>query len=492
MFGFYDWGVVILYLCAMIWLGYYFSKKQTTTRSYFLGDNNMPWWAAGLSIIATETSALTVIGIPAMTYGGNLKFLQIVIGYVVARIFVTLVMIPRYFRGKEIYSPYEIIGENVGTESKTLTVYFIMIANFLAAGVRVYVTAIPLKLLLGIPIEASIVIFGVIAIIYTYMGGISAVIWTDVTQFFMFVGGGVFAFFYIPTLINGGFSEIYSLAAKADKLQWFDSNFALSGDYNIWMGILGAAVMGALTHGADQLGIQRVLTCRNEKEGKRAMYLSAVLIFPIFFLFLVIGLMLYAYYLSNDFAISPLVNGELKADYIFPIFIISMLPVGIKGLLISAIFAAAMSSVDSALSAISSIYVMHIHKEVHRPGMSEEYYIGYSKKTIFYFGIILIFVAFACQHAPLIMNWAFKLPNITGGAVLGAMFYAFRTNRSENASLQPIVAGMAVSATVMIFIVTQTTINWSWYALIGTSVTLIVSHLLRYVLSPGNQAAENE
>ncbi|MCK5683409.1 sodium/solute symporter [bacterium] len=483
MFGAFDWGVVIIYICAMVWLGFLFSKKQTTTKAYFLGDNNMPWWAAGFSIIATETSALTVIGIPAMTYGGNLTFLQIVLGYVIARIFVTIVMIPQYFKGKVLYSPYEIIGENVGSKSKILTVYFIMIANFLAAGVRVYVTAIPLKLLLGIPIWVSIVIFGIIAIFYTYLGGISAVMWTDVIQFFMFVGGGLFAFFYIPTLIDGGFSEIYSNVSKAGKLKWFDPAFSLSGGYNIWMGVIGAAVMGALTHGADQLGIQRVLTCRSEKDGKKAMFLSAALIFPVFFLFLLIGLMLYVYYQSNPFALSPIVDGKFKADYLFPIFIISKLPIGIKGLLISSIFAAAMSSIDSALSAISSIYVMNIHKEVYKPGESEEYYINFSKKIIFIFGIVLIFVAFACQHVDLIMNWAFKLPNITGGAVLGAMFYAFRCRKTDKSKQLPIITGMIVSAIVMICIVTMTKVHWPWYACIGTSVTLIVSYTLKAILS---------
>lgn len=485
MFGIVDWGIVALYICAMLWLGYRFSGKQTSTKSYFLGDNEMPWWAAGFSIIATETSALTVIGIPAMAYLGNLKFLQIVIGYVLARFFVIAVMIPRYFRGEGMYSPYQIIGENVGTRAKILAVYFIMIANFLAAGVRVYVTAIPLQLLLGIPIWASILIFGVIAIVYTYMGGISAVIWTDVAQFFIFVTGGLFAIFHIPTLLDGSLADAFAQAAAAGKLEWFDPAFALTGDFNIWMGLIGAAVLGALTHGADQLGVQRVLACRNEREGKKAMLLSAVLILPVFLIFLVVGVMLFVYYKTHPFAISPYVGGQLKADYLFPIFIISQMPVVVKGLLISSIFAAAMSSVDSALAAITAIYVMNIHKEVHRPGRSEQYYIEYSKKIMIWFGVVLILVAFVCQNAPLIMDWAFKLPNITGGAVLGAMFFAFGCRRGDGENQAPLVAGMTASVLVMIYIVTMTKIHWPWFALVGTSVTLAVALALKRLVPDG-------
>ncbi len=480
MFGIVDWSIVGVYIAAMLWLGYRFSEQQTSTKSYFLGDNAMPWWAAGFSIIATETSALTVIGIPAMAYLGNLKFLQIVIGYVLARLFVIAVMIPRYFRGEGMYSPYQIIGENVGTRAKVLTVYFIMIANFLAAGVRVYVTAIPLQLLLGIPIWASILIFGVVAIVYTYMGGISAVIWTDVAQFFIFLTGGLMAILYIPTVIEGGWGAAIATAAAAGKLEWFDPTFRLTGDFNIWMGLFGAAILGALTHGADQLGIQRVLACRNEREGKKAMLLSAFLIFPVFLVFLGVGIMLFVYYKTHPFGISPEVNGQFKADYLFPIFIITQMPVVVKGILISSIFAAAMSSVDSALAAITSIYVMNIHKEVYRPGRSEEYYITYAKRVMIGFGVVLILVAFVCQNAPLIMDWAFKLPNITGGAVLGAMFYAFGCRREEGAEHQaPLIAGMTASVLVMIHVVTMTKIHWPWFASIGTAVTLIVSLALQ-------------
>src|SRR3954453_23630371 len=209
-----DWLIIIIYLLGIIGLGVWFGKDQHTTRDYFLGSKNIPWWGIGLSIVAAETSALTIIGVPAMAYGGDMAFLQMIIGYVIARIILAIVMVPHYFKG-EIYSPYQLLENSFGVGARRTASFFFLIMETLAAGVRVYVACIPVQLMLGIGVLPSIVLFVVLSLIYTYVGGVKAVIWTDAVQFALFLAGGLFTLFYIPTLIDGGFSAVISEAAAA-------------------------------------------------------------------------------------------------------------------------------------------------------------------------------------------------------------------------------------------------------------------------------------
>src|SRR6266568_9337414 len=225
-----DWAIICLYLLGIIGLGLWFGKDQHNTRDYFLGSKTVPWWGIGLSIVAAETSALTIIGVPAMAYGDNIAFLQMVIGYVIARIILALVLVPHYFKG-EIYSPYELFARAFGPAARQTAGGFFLISETLAAGVRVYVASIPVKLMLGDqalkfgthdPILGAILLFVVLSLLYTYIGGVKAVIWTDAVQFGLFLLGGVFALFYIPSLIDGGANTVFSKAAGAGKLHWLN------------------------------------------------------------------------------------------------------------------------------------------------------------------------------------------------------------------------------------------------------------------------------
>ena len=200
-----DWGVIILYLIGVIGLGLWLGRGQRNTRDYFLGGRNLPWWGGALSILATETSALTFIGVPAMAYGGNLSFMQIVLGYALGRVLLAWLMVPYFFRN-EIYSPYAFLGRAFGAGAQKTGAVFFLIAGTLAAGVRVFVTCIPLQLILGWPVLPAILLFVGLSLIYTWVGGIKAVVWTDAMQFVLLLAGGVFALFYLPTLINGGWT----------------------------------------------------------------------------------------------------------------------------------------------------------------------------------------------------------------------------------------------------------------------------------------------
>src|SRR5207249_5359960 len=281
-----DWLVIAVYLVGIILFGLWFGKDQKNTRDYFLGGKNIPWWGIGLSIVAAETSALTIIGVPSMAYGqvmssgdvkgGDITFLQVIIGYVIARIILAIVLVPHYFTG-EIYSPYQLFANRFGWAARQTAAGFFLLSETLAAGVRVYVASIPVKLMLGDrllgfgtgdPILGAILLFVILSLLYTYIGGVKAVIWTDAVQFGLFVFGGLFALFYIPTLIDGGAPAVFSNAAQAGKLHWLNAlpppgaswtKFLLGPPFNLWMGIIGGTVMVMSSHGAEQLIVQRVL-----------------------------------------------------------------------------------------------------------------------------------------------------------------------------------------------------------------------------------------
>src|SRR5512136_68599 len=223
-----DWAVIFAYLGGVIALGMWFGKDQRSTRDYFLGSKNTPWWGIGLSIVAAETSALTVIGVPALAYGGDLAFIQMILGYVVARLILAVVMVPHYLKG-EIYSPYQLFADRLGISARQTAGGFFLISETLAAGVRVYVVSIPIQLMLGVGVVPAIVLFVVLSLVYTYVGGVKAVIWTDAVQFGLFLLGGIFAIVYIPTLVEGGLKGVLHQAAEVGKLRWLNTNLDVLG-----------------------------------------------------------------------------------------------------------------------------------------------------------------------------------------------------------------------------------------------------------------------
>ena len=416
-----DWAIILLYVLGIIALGLWFGKDQHNTRDYFLGSKNVPWWGIGLSIVAAETSALTIIGVPAMAYGGNIAFLQMIIGYVIARIILAIVLVPHYFKG-EIYSPYQLFANTFGPSARQTAGGFFLISETLAAGVRVYVASIPVKLMLGDkllgfgtgdPILGAILLFVILSLLYTYVGGVKAVIWTDAVQFGLFLLGGIFALCYIPTLVDGGVGAVFSKAAAAGKLHWLNATpppgvsltkFLLGAPFNIWMGVIGGTVMVLSSHGAEQLIVQRVLACKTVADGRKALVLSAVVIFPLFLIFLLVGAMLWVFYQGHPFQI-PLPetrpgSGITANDFIFPIFMMTEVPHLLKGFLIVAILSAAMSSVSSALTSLASVSTMDFVKHV-LPGRSEGFFLRFSKVSTVVWAVALILHGLSEPPGPL-------------------------------------------------------------------------------------------
>src|ERR1043166_2179593 len=392
--------IILVYLVGIVGLGLCFGRDQQTTRDYFLGSRNVPWWGVGLSIVAAETSALTIIGVPGMAYATNLGFIQMVAGYVIARIILAVVMVPHYLKG-EIYSPYQLFADRLGPSARRTAAGMFLMSETLAAGVRVYVACIPIQLILGIHILPAIVLFVVLSLLYTCLGGVKAVIWTDAVQFGLFLAGGAFTLLYIHQLFDGGVAQVFRFAAQHGKLEWLNTHFGLAKPFNLWMGIIGGTVMVMSSHGAEQLIVQRVLACRSVADGRKALVLSAVLIFPLFLIFLLVGVMLWVYYQHHRFQIAlpePRAGSGIKAnDFIFPIFMMTEVPHVLKGFLIVAILSAAMSSVSSALTSLASVSTMDFVKG--QPGRhSEEFYLKFSKWSTVAWAAILILVAYRSEE----------------------------------------------------------------------------------------------
>lgn len=495
-----DWAIILLYLGGIIALGSWFGKDQHNTRDYFLGGRDIPWWGIGLSIVAAETSALTIIGVPAMAYArnGNLAFIQLIIGYVIARVILAAVMVPYYFKG-EIYSPYQLFSGAFGESARNAAAGLFLLNGALSAGVRVYVACIPISLMLGRnvlgafgggdAVLGAIVLFVVLSLLYTYVGGVKAVIWTDAVQFGLFLLGGVFALWYIPHLFLGGAREAYHLAAAGGKLRWLNTSVSWTSFWqepmNIWMGVIGGTFMVMSSHGADQLIVQRVLACKTVREGRRALILSAVVILPLFLIFLLVGAMLWAYYQKFPMLIPlPEVrpgSGIKANDYIFPIFIMSVVPHLLKGLLIVAILSAAMSSVSSALTSLASVSTMDFAKKL-LPGKPEAFFMRFSKISTVLWAAVLIVVAFLSRYSPRVLDTAFLLRGLTSGGLLGGLFLALWWKRG---SAIPVIAGMLFSLAVMTWLCRPHggfLLYWPWQTMIGCAVTLLVAMVARRLL----------
>src|SRR5215475_7967124 len=327
-----DLAIIALYLAGITLFGLRFRKKQRSLKDYFLADRTIPWWAIALSIVAAETSTLTIISIPGLAYDSNLTFLQVVMGYVVGRIIISFVLLPHYFRG-DLYTAYELIERRFGKRLRTLTASLFLLTRAAAEGVRVYAVSIVVAIALGTCEIASIAIITLLTLVYTFEGGLAAVIWTDVVQTVIYIGGTLVGVFTILHLVPGGWPAIHYLANGMDKLRVYDFSFTLSRPYTFWAGIIGGAFLTTASHGTDQLIVQRLLAARDQRQSVTALLTSGVAIFFQFALFLIVGVMLWAYYQVPSSAFG-------KADKIYLSFIVKQMPHGISGLLMAAILAA--------------------------------------------------------------------------------------------------------------------------------------------------------
>ena len=384
-----DLAIIALYLVGITLFGLRFRKRHRSLRDYFLAGRDIPWWAIALSIVAAETSTLTIISIPGLAYDTNLTFLQVVMGYVVGRVVISFVLLPHYFRG-DLYTAYELIERRFGRGLRSLTAGLFLLTRAAAEGVRVYAVSIVVAIALGTGEVASIAIITALTLIYTFEGGLAAVIWTDVVQTVIYVGGTLVGLSTILHLVPGGWSAIHAAAASAGKLQVFDFTPSFWMPYTFWAGVIGGTFFTTASHGTDQLIVQRLLAARSQKQSVTALLSSGVAILFQFALFLIVGMMLWAFY-----RVPSAIFG--KPDRIYPTFIVSQMPHGISGLLIAAILAAAMSNLSAALNSLSSSSIMDFYLRL-RPEADERTRMRLSRVATFFWAIVLFGLAVLALH----------------------------------------------------------------------------------------------
>jgi len=477
-----DYAVLLLYLLGITVLGARFRRSQRTVKDYFLGAKNIPWFVISLSIVSTETSTLTLVGVPALAYstfarpeqGGNLSYLQIVFGYIIARVIISVLFIPAYFQG-ELVTAYELLKRRFGVRTKNFAASLFLVMRALAEGVRVFAASIVLSAVLSVSLPAlpqlwlwSIIIVGLLTLIYTFEGGIAAVIWTDLVQFIIYIGGSLLAAHQLLHLVPGGWNEIAAQAASANKFQMFSFVWDFSVPFTFWAGVLGGTCLTMASHGTDQLLVQRLLTCRHQRDSQKALVFSGLVVLFQFALFLLIGIMLFAYYRNFPSTIKLASNDE-----IFPLFIVTRLPHGVSGLVIAAIFAAAMSNLSGSLNSLSSSTVLDFYKPLINPGATDERLLRLSRWLTAGWGVVLMVIAIIARGWGSVFTTGLTIASIVYGPMLGAFLLGVLTRRANELG---VMAGMAISLGLMLLINFKTSAAWTWYVLAGTVICLAVGY----------------
>ncbi len=500
--GALDGGIVLAYLALVATIGFLVGRRQSGTESYFLGSRRIAWWLAGLSIIATETSAITFIGAPTQSLRGDWGYLQLAFGAILGRIVVAKLLIPAYYRGR-VYTVYGYLEERFGALSKNAAAILFFVGRCLGSGVRLYAAAIALVVVTGVSFPAAILTVALVAVAYTVMGGIRSVIYTDALQGLLLFGGGLAALICLLGEIDMPFGEAIDRLAAAttaqggSKLAIFDLRLDLSDGMTFLTGALGSAFLTMAMMGTDQDMMQRALTCKDERSGTRSMLFSAVLVVPVVGLFLSVGSLLWLRLGGDEGALKLAGEIALKAgesdpkkgfDYIFPWYVVQSMPVGVKGLVVAGICAAAMSSLDSAISALSSTAVTTIWEPYVQRDRSERHYLRVSRLLSVAFGLVLAGIAFVVYEAEAVgsakegfgvlvlglkvLTWIF--PPLLGVFLVGVL-----TRRgSDPGNVAAVVVAIAAVLTLEFWsdlFGTAAPMAWTLNSVVGTSLAFAIA-----------------
>ncbi len=471
-----DLGVIVLYLVGITWFGAQFRKGQHSLRDYFLGGQTSPWWAIAFTIVSAETSTLTVIGTPALSFGGNLGFLQVVFGYLLARMVISFLFLPHYFKG-DLFTAYELMQRRFGVRLRKLTAGLFLVLRALAEGVRVFAISIVISVILGTGEMLSIGVIVALTLFYTFHGGMTAVIWTDVVQMVLYIAGALVSLVVMLGMIPEGWPYVLQMAGEAGKLKLFDFHFEMSmkffsTTYSFWAGVLGGCFLTTASHGTEQMLVQRLLSARNQRDARTALFASWAVICFQFALFLAVGLILWVYYRDTGLAVPA------KLDRIYPQFIWDHLPVGAAGLIMAAVLAAAMSNLSSALNSLASTSIMDFYK-LRVTDREEGHYLGMARKATLVWGVVMFGIAYVARHVDSVLEAGLGIASILYGALLGVFLLGVLTKRvSERAAMVGMVAGFSIN----LFVRFATPIAWTWYVLIGTVVTAGVALAAAVVL----------
>ncbi len=475
-----DWLVLLGLLAFMIGLGYRMGGGQATTMDFFLARRQIPWWAACLSFVATEVSAVTIISVPATAYMENWEYAQFFIGSFAARIAIAYYFIPAFYQ-YNCTTIYEFLRHRFGAATQYMATIFFFITRLLGSGVRLMAACLAVSVLFGWNIVPTILLFSLISVAYIAYGGMRSVVWTGVLQAVVFIVGGIASILFLLTQIPGGWQGMLETAGAAGRLHVFNWGPALDTpnyirqflkDPNIlWIAILNGFFGSLAAFGTDQELMQRLLTLETREKSQRTMVLTPFASFFVLSIYLAIGACLYAFYATH-----PQLPLPEKLDAIFPHFIGGVMPAVLRGLLLSAIV---MASIDSPLASLATSFVTDIYKPLIRSGRSEMFYLSLSRWCIGGFAVLLAVIAYAFSFFQNILWLAFKIGGVTFGSLLGVFLLGLLTQRKGNrGNVVAMIVMAAINATLLILSETHVlAIGWTWLVLIGTAGTFILGFL---------------
>lgn len=464
-FGALDVAVVALYMGGVVAWGAWLGRGSRGGSDYFLGSRNLPWWAVMFSVVATETSTLTFLSVPGIAYLGTLAFLQLALGYLAGRVVVAQILLPAYYRGR-LSTAYELLGQRFGDGARRCASGVFMVARLLADSVRLFVTAVPLALITGWPYWLSILVIGLATLVYTYFGGIRAVVWVDALQMTLYAVGGLVALWVLHGAVTGGWPAILSSAQAAGKLQVLDFSASWSAPYTFWAGLVGGAFLSMASHGADQLIVQRLLACRDVRQSRRALIGSGVAVAAQFALFLLVGVGLWVFYEGRAFD---------RADEIFAGFIVQELPVGIRGLLVAGVFAAAMSSLSSSINALASASTYDFWAPLSGRRDERSALAAGRAFTLVWAGVLILgAVAFVrLSEGNAAVEVALAAASMVYGGLLGVFALGVLAPRvGQREAVAGLLCGVTVVAAVWLW--GREAVAWPWFTPLGLATALAV------------------
>src|SRR5208282_4482048 len=462
-----DFAVLLVYLGGITLFGAWFRRGQASVRDYFLGGRSAPWWALAASIVATETSTLTIIGTPGIAFAGTLGFLQLALGYILGRVLISVLFIPAYFRG-EFYTAYALIEKRFGVPTRRIAALTFLGTRALAEGVRLNAIGKVVSVAFGTGSRLSVAAITARTLLYTFEGGMKAVIWTDLVQLVLYLAGSAAAFWLLLGKIPGGWDEVVRVsAASGGKLQVFDFAFSLTQAYTFWAGVIGGTFLTLASHGTDQTIVQRLLAARNERDSQKAILASGLLVFVQFALFLVVGVMLFAYAQH-----APLAIPDGDRDRIFPAFVVHEMPVGLAGLVLAAMFAVAMSNASGSLNSLASSSIMDFEGLRGRAEGDPARLLRMSRRATLVWGVVLGGLALL-DWGP-VLEAGLTIASITYGSLLGLFLLGLLNPRATAVGA---VVGMIAGLAVILWVRLYTPLAWTWYVLAGTVPTFVVGSL---------------
>ena len=488
--GLLDLAVIVVYTAGTLGLGLFLARGQATVRDYFATGRRAPWGVVMASIVATETSTATLVSIPGFAFGTDLTFLQLVFGYLAGRAIIHVLLLPGYFRG-EYLTAYQVLAERFGGGVARLAASIFLATRNLADGLRLLAAGLVVgAALLTWPSAAtaaaalapglapattllvvSILAVGAITIAYTWLGGLTAVLWTDLVQLAVYLGGSAVAAVVLLDLIPGGWTEVAAVGSAAGRFHLFDFSLDPTRSYTFWSGLIGGACFTVATHGTDQLIVQRYLCSRSRAAAGRALLWSGVVVLGQFVLFLLIGVMLYVYYTGQapDVLAALTRDGQVQTDRIFPAFMVAELPSGVRGLMVAAVIAAAMSTLSSSLTASSSTTLADFYLPATGGRRPAGHYLSVARRATVAWGVVQVVVALAAiSVSQRIVDEVLGISSFTNGLILGVFLLGLAGYRRNTTAY----AGMASGAAVMLAIRLFTSVSWQWYVLIGAAITL--------------------